>query len=110
MPMAATASTTASAEGARRPRVKPKNASGSATTAAAAISALFSDATMAASAIFVDSDGSTISAAASAAAAAITSASNFATAATKPMLAALVVSPGRVFSAGNVRLRSPTAL
>jgi hypothetical protein len=53
MPTAATASTTASVDGMRRPRVNPKNASGSATTAAAAISALCSEATMAASAIFM---------------------------------------------------------
>src|SRR6266496_5280622 len=85
IPTAATASTTASADGARRPRVKPKNASGSDTTAAAAISALLSDATMASSAIFACNDGSTIRAAAIAAALAISSARYFATAATKPM-------------------------
>src|SRR4051794_29459606 len=85
IPTAATARMTASADGARRPRVKPKNASGSDTTAAAAMSALFSDATMAARAMFMCSDGSTISADAIAAALAISRASNFATAATKPM-------------------------
>jgi len=85
MPTDATASTTAIVDGMRRPRVNPKNASGSATTAAAAISALRSEATIAASAIFAPRDGSTISAAASAVAAAITSARTFARVATKPM-------------------------
>jgi hypothetical protein len=72
-------------DGAHRPRVNPKNASGSAMIAPAAMSALRSEATMAASAILIVTAGSTIRAAARAAAIALTSAKNFATGATNPM-------------------------